>query len=199
VVGGINDPATPLRWSEKMVEALGPNAVLVTYDGAGHAALGSSECVLEVAAGLFTDRETPAPGTECAQDEPLPRPDWFDSIPAIDGVAPVDLQGNEELLGFPPTLLYTEAFTTAMSVDDVIDRYDDSLAGAGFEAIGDQPLPDVAGETVQAAYFNADGEVLLLIALDPEAIEDLFGDQTALLAELAPVDQTLVLAMNAPR
>ena len=198
VVGGINDPATPFRWSEKLVDALGPQSVLVTYDGEGHAALGSSRCVTAIASALFVDGEAPDAGAECAKDEPLPRPDWFDSIPAIDGVEPVDLQGSQEMLGLTPTELYAEALTSTLPVADVADRYDDSLAAAGFEALGEETLEDIAGETSQSVYFSPDGEVLVLVILDPTAIADLFGDQSALLAELTPIDQTLVLAMSAP-
>jgi pimeloyl-ACP methyl ester carboxylesterase len=36
VVGGTNDPATPIRWAEEMTAALGPNATMVKYTGEGH-------------------------------------------------------------------------------------------------------------------------------------------------------------------
>jgi pimeloyl-ACP methyl ester carboxylesterase len=36
IIGGENDPATPMRWSTKMRAKMGPNAALLTYSGEGH-------------------------------------------------------------------------------------------------------------------------------------------------------------------
>ena len=45
VVGGTNDPATPIRWAHKMVGELGPNARMVTYTGEGHGQLLGNNCL----------------------------------------------------------------------------------------------------------------------------------------------------------
>lgn len=193
VVGGLNDPATPYRWSEKMVAAMGPSAVLVTYDGAGHTALGSSRCVTAIAGSLFAEASPPEPGITCSEDPPVPRPDWFDALPQVDGVTPVDLQGNEGALGLTPTLLYAEALGTSLGTADAVARYDEALAAAGFESVGSEPLPDTAGSTRQAVYFGPEGELLVVLVLDAEAIADVFGDQADFLAEFVPAGETLVL------
>ncbi|MGZ4791209.1 MAG: alpha/beta fold hydrolase, partial [Ilumatobacteraceae bacterium] len=39
LVGGSNDPATPIRWAQKMAGELGSNARLVTFTGEGHGQL----------------------------------------------------------------------------------------------------------------------------------------------------------------
>jgi len=77
-----------------------------------------------------------------------------------------------------------------------LGRYDDALAEAGFEQVGNEPLPDVAGEASQSVYFTPDGEVLVIVALDPTAIDDLFGDQSALLAELGAGHVLVALAVT---
>ena len=73
IVGGANDPATPIRWAIKMRDEMGPNAVLLTYLGEGHGPVGESTCVDAVAAALFNGLVLPALGVSCAPDpEELP-------------------------------------------------------------------------------------------------------------------------------
>ena len=84
VLGGTNDPATPIRWSEEMTTNLGDSAVLVTFEGEGHSHILESRCVDEIARELFTSGQLPASGTRCQPDVPVPKPAWWDGVVTID-------------------------------------------------------------------------------------------------------------------
>ena len=84
VLGGTNDPATPLRWSQEIVERLGDNARLAIFDGEGHSHILDSRCVDEMAKDLFVSRALPSAGTECAPDVPIDKPTWWDDVVSID-------------------------------------------------------------------------------------------------------------------
>ena len=53
IIGGTNDPATPIRWAEEMVGELGPSAMLVTFTGEGHGQLLVSTCVTDIEATVY--------------------------------------------------------------------------------------------------------------------------------------------------
>jgi len=84
VLGGTNDPATPMRWSEEMVLRLGDKARLAVFDGEGHSHILASRCVDEIASELFTSLRLPADGTECDPDVLVEKPAWWDGIADID-------------------------------------------------------------------------------------------------------------------
>lgn len=65
VVGTTGDPATPYKHSQSMTKQLG-SAVLLTYDGEGHTAYGSSNsCVDDAVDSYLIDGVLPAEGTVC--------------------------------------------------------------------------------------------------------------------------------------
>jgi len=65
VVGTTGDPATPYSWAQGLATVL-DSGVLVTYDGEGHTAYGSSnDCVLEAVDDYLVDGVVPADGTLC--------------------------------------------------------------------------------------------------------------------------------------
>ena len=84
VLGGTNDPATPLRWSEEMVLRLGDKARLAVFNGEGHSHILASRCVDEIASELFISLRLPADGTECDPDVLVEKPQWWDGIVDID-------------------------------------------------------------------------------------------------------------------
>ena len=84
VLGGTNDPATPMRWSEEMVLRLGDKARLAVFNGEGHSHILASRCVDEIASELFTSLRLPADGTECDPDVLVEKPRWWDGIVDID-------------------------------------------------------------------------------------------------------------------
>jgi len=84
VLGGTNDPATPMRWSEEMGLRLGDKARLAVFNGEGHSHILASRCVDEIASELFTSLRLPADGTECDPDVLVEKPQWWDGIVDID-------------------------------------------------------------------------------------------------------------------
>jgi hypothetical protein len=193
VVGGTNDPATPIRWAEEMTAAMGPSATLVKYTGEGHGFLLSSTCVTDIEASVLADLELPDAGTVCDPDPEVPKPDWWDGLPVPDGVSDVLVSPEvNALLGLGPTLAYSELRTSAAPPDDVLDAYDDALGASGFQSAGRQePLEGVH----QAIYLNDDGEILSVLAVDPASYDspDLEG-----LGDLVPPDQTLIVLLSLP-
>jgi pimeloyl-ACP methyl ester carboxylesterase len=73
VIGGENDPATPMRWSEKMHDRMGPSAVLLRYTGEGHGQVLSADCVNRAAANTLVALELPANNMVCRPDG---EPSW---------------------------------------------------------------------------------------------------------------------------
>lgn len=65
VIGTTNDPATPYVWAEGLAEQL-DSGVLVTYEGEGHTAYGSSnDCILDAVDTYFVDGTVPDDGLMC--------------------------------------------------------------------------------------------------------------------------------------
>ncbi|WP_448631166.1 alpha/beta hydrolase [Cellulomonas soli] len=65
VVGTTNDPATPYAWAKSLAETLS-SGTLLTYEGEGHTAYGSSNaCVADAVDGYLLTGEVPAEGTRC--------------------------------------------------------------------------------------------------------------------------------------
>jgi len=65
VVGTTNDPATPYQWAEQLAELLS-SAVLLTYEGEGHTAYGSSnDCIANTVDAYLLTGAVPAEGTRC--------------------------------------------------------------------------------------------------------------------------------------
>jgi pimeloyl-ACP methyl ester carboxylesterase len=64
VIGTASDPVTPFDGTEKATRALS-NAVLVSWQGGGHGALGLSACATDAARAFLTDAAVPTDGTAC--------------------------------------------------------------------------------------------------------------------------------------
>jgi pimeloyl-ACP methyl ester carboxylesterase len=62
-----HDPATPYRNAVEVHDLLAHSALL-TVDGVGHGAIGSSSCAQQVTARYLLTGAVPRPGTVCAQD-----------------------------------------------------------------------------------------------------------------------------------
>ena len=172
VIGGANDPATPIRWAHELTARLGPNARMVTYTGEGHGQLLVSSCVTDIESALLTDLVSPDPDTVCGTDPVVERPDWWDALPAPGEVSDVvALPALAAALGATPTQLFSEMRTTSLNVDEAISAYTDALGDDGFQQFDAPPalpLEDVA----QAAFVDAGGRALLVVAIGPTAFED---------------------------
>ena len=81
VIGGINDPATPLRWSEELTLNMGYNKSLVKFDGEGHSQILESKCVNDIAGAVFRELILPRTGTICRPDQTVKEPKWWSNIP----------------------------------------------------------------------------------------------------------------------
>ncbi|MET9373444.1 alpha/beta hydrolase [Streptomyces sp. NPDC002992] len=67
VVGTTGDPATPYEGAERMAKELGTGVgVLISNEGDGHGAYGTSSCVTRTVDAYFLDGKVPAYGTRCS-------------------------------------------------------------------------------------------------------------------------------------
>ena len=65
VVGTTNDPATPYQWAEQLADLL-DSGVLLSYEGEGHTAYGSSnDCIADAVDTYLLGGDAPAAGTRC--------------------------------------------------------------------------------------------------------------------------------------
>lgn len=189
LVGGANDPATPIRWAQKMAGELGPNARLVTFTGEGHGQLLASDCVTEIEGALLVDLTLPDPDTVCDANAPIARPDWWDALPVPDGLSDVTVFPELAIaLGAEPTLVFSEMRTTTMSANEAIDAYTTELVAAGFQEF-DEPSTMPIDDAAQGTYSDLDSRTLAVIALGPKAFDDV---QLQAAKDEVPPDTTVV-------
>jgi pimeloyl-ACP methyl ester carboxylesterase len=195
VVGGANDPATPIRWAKKMAAELGPNARLVTFTGEGHGQLLVNTCVTDVEGALLADLTLPDEGKVCDPDPVVPKPDWWDGLPVPTGISAVaDLPALAAALGAAPTQIYGEARTTKLSAKDAVDAYTAALKGKGFTQF-DVPQPLPFDDSAQSFYTDDAGHTLVLIAIGPKA----FADKSLQSAKNEVPRNTAVVWLLAPK
>jgi pimeloyl-ACP methyl ester carboxylesterase len=173
VIGGANDPATPIRWAEEMTAELGPNARMVTNTGEGHGQLLVNTCVTDVEAAVLVDLKLPDAGTVCDPDPIVEKPEWWDGLPVPAGMSDVvSLPVLATALGIDPTQLFGEARTTSLSADDAVAAYTDALKLKGFETL-DIPQSLPFDDAAQAFYTDStNGKTLIIVAVGPKAFED---------------------------
>lgn len=66
VIGTTGDPATPYLWAEALAEQL-ESGVLVTYQGEGHTAYGTSACASQVIDDFLVDGKVPQSDPQCTR------------------------------------------------------------------------------------------------------------------------------------
>ncbi|MCU1392815.1 MAG: hypothetical protein JWM34_1243 [Ilumatobacteraceae bacterium] len=64
VVGTKDDPATPAHYAKAMAKSLG-DAVAIEWEGAGHTATLTSQCITDIVADYLVDTTVPKDGTTC--------------------------------------------------------------------------------------------------------------------------------------
>ncbi len=171
VVGGTNDPATPIRWAQKMTGELGPNTRLVTFTGEGHGQLLVSTCVTDIEGALLADKTLPEPDTVCKPDPVVDKPDWWDSMPVPEGISEVvALPALAASLGASPTQVFSEMRTTSMSPDDAIAAYTNTLSGKGFQKV-DAPESLPINDVKQGAYTDGT-KAFVVEAMGSKAFDD---------------------------
>ncbi|MGZ4770588.1 MAG: alpha/beta hydrolase, partial [Ilumatobacteraceae bacterium] len=170
LVGGSNDPATPIRWAQKMAGELGSNARLVTFTGEGHGQLLASTCVTDIEGALLTKLTLPHTGTTCDPDPPVEKPDWWDQVPVpSDLSAPVDLPALGALLG--TSQAFSELRTTSSSAQDVVDEYNNAVNGTDFQPFDAPPLVPL-DDVAQGVFSDSSGNTFAVIAFGPKAFDD---------------------------
>lgn len=172
VVGGANDPATPIRWARELTARLGPNARLVTYTGEGHGQLLVSSCVTEIEGALLADLTLPDPDTECGTDPIVDKPDWWDDLPVPDEVSDVvTLPALAAVLGALPTQVFSEMRTTSLSAEEAVAAYTDALSDSDFQQF-DAPAVLPIDDVVQGAFADFESGALVVIGIGPAAFDD---------------------------
>jgi pimeloyl-ACP methyl ester carboxylesterase len=172
IVGGTNDPATPIRWAQKMVGELGPNAQLVTSTGEGHGQLLVSTCVTSIEGTLLAELTLPAPDTVCNPDPVVEKPDWWDGLPVPDGISEVArLPSVAAVLGASPTLVFSEMRNTSMSAADAVAAYTAAFREAGIDQF-DAPAMLPIDDTAQGTYSDFGDRTVAVLALGPKAFDD---------------------------
>ena len=194
VVGGVDDPATPIRWAQKMTSELGPNARMVTYTGAGHGQLLTGSCVSDIEGAVLTDLKLPAPDTVCNPDPIVEQPEWWDSLPVPDGVSEVAALPALAGTVTDPTQAFSEMRTTSLSAVDAIAAYNDVMAADGFQQF-DTPAALPIDDVAQSAYVDFSGRAVLVVAMGPKAFDDRALQSAK--AEV-PADTTVVWLIAVP-
>jgi pimeloyl-ACP methyl ester carboxylesterase len=192
VVGGENDPATPIRWAKEMTASMGGNARLVTYTGEGHGFVLISRCVTEIEATVLVSLELPAEGTSCDPDPEIERPTWWDSLPLPDGVSP--WRSDPAVLGalgIPPTFAYAQIAYTSLAAQATMDAFDAAMLDAGNDLLDRlQPFDEID----QSVYAVGD-DVVSIIVIEPS---DLDSPHLAGLAEVVAPGMTLIVQIYFP-
>jgi len=121
VLGGTDDPATPLRWAEEMATQMGSNATLLKFNGEGHSQIFISRCVDAIAKKLFLSGRTPNKGTECDADVPIAKPEWWDAVVSLEG-GDIDQDMMSYYFSADPIDAYAEYFEIKGSAEEVFDE-----------------------------------------------------------------------------
>jgi pimeloyl-ACP methyl ester carboxylesterase len=192
VVGGENDPATPIRWAKEMTAAMGSNARLVTYTGEGHGFVLISRCITAIEASLIVSLELPADGTSCDPDPDIERPDWWDSLPLPTGVSPWRSDPTVlGTLGIPPTFAYAQIAYTSLNAQATLEAFDTAMQSAGNDRLDRQQPFD---EIDQSVYAVGD-DVVSILVIEPSDLDspDLVG-----LSEVVAPGMTLIVQLYFP-
>jgi len=195
IVGGTNDPATPIRWAEEMTAELGPNARMVTFTGEGHGQLLASVCVTDIEAALLADLTLPDEGTVCDPDPAIEEPAWWVNLAFPEEFGDVvALPAVNAALGLTESYGYVETRTTSLGSQEASDAFEAVLNKAGLETAGNQDLG--IEDTLETGYFTPEGDLLVVIVMGPAAFDtkDLSSAKPSV-----PPGQTVVLYLYLPQ
>ncbi len=194
VIGGTNDPATPIRWAQEMAAAMGPNARLVTYTGEGHGQLLVSSCVTEIEAAVLADLTLPDEDTTCDPDPVVEQPAWWGDLPDVPGHERQDLAAVKAALGLTDTLGYGDTYVSTQPTADADQAWADALDAAGFQDLGSQDIG--LDDVLDRAFLSPDGDILLVITLGPDAFD---SEELAAAKGAVPEGATVVLVAYVPQ
>ncbi len=195
VVGGTNDPATPIRWAQEMTAELGPNAHMVTFTGEGHGQLLASVCITDIEAALLADLTVPDKGTVCDPDPAIEQPAWWGNLAFPKEFSDVvELPAVNAALGLTESLGYGQARTTSLSAQEASDAFEAVLTKGGFQKAGNQDLG--IDDTIETGYFTPDGDLLVAIVMGPAAFDT---DDLSSAKASVPAGKTVVLYIYLPQ
>ncbi len=193
IIGGEQDPVTPVSDAIDMFEALGPEAIVVRYEGPGHGLVELSSCLSGIAAALIEELSLPARGTGCQPDPDIERPTWWTDL-LLDGWL-VDVGPDPELLtamGWSSTDYYLESGVTSLGLDELLTAADEAILGRwGTVEVGRWEF----APGVEQLNYRLDGDLLSLIVIERNDVAE---------ADLGPLQrffddgQTLVLLVHTP-
>ncbi|MFZ9858996.1 MAG: alpha/beta hydrolase [Roseiflexaceae bacterium] len=166
VIGGENDPATPMRWSEKMRDRMGPSAVLLRYTGEGHGQVLSANCVNTAAAATLVDLELPADDTVCQPDDEVSEPSWWSNVPRAQSDEQfMDRVQVESAVGISQNDAYATGLMMSGTTDELMARIHQRLELLGFLRVGEiQTLESGA----QIADYFIEGSSMRLMVVGRE-------------------------------
>lgn len=170
IIGGENDPATPIRWAEEMLLSLGTNASLVRFSGEGHSQILSSKCVDTYARLLFTRKTLPTSNAVCDPDQPVPEPSWWADIPpaAIIG-EPLNTSEIEELLSLSNTDSFNDFRAATGNLDVLYAQVYEVLVSAEYSTDCNLKVAPIK----KACFFwQREGDYLGLLMISNEEIEE---------------------------
>lgn len=169
VIGGENDPATPIRWSEKMRDRMGPSAALLRYTGEGHGQVLSAQCVDDAAAKTLVALELPVDGTVCHPDGVVSEPSWWANVPrAQSDEQSMSREQLETTVGITKEDSYATGLIMGGTTDELMARMHQRLELLGFLRVDDiQTLESGA----QIADYFIEGSSMRLLVVGSELIQ----------------------------
>lgn len=189
VVGGLNDPATPFRWSTELAARMGPRSTLVSYSGEGHGFMLTSSCVTYMEAMVIRDLVLPAPSATCDPDGDVSRPAFWDQLPVPSGVG--ELAADPDIssaLSARPSQYYADVRTLTGDVRDISAAYVTSLTRLGYRPLDFyESDPDV----LRIEMMSPDGVEILIMLMSPTAVARV--DRLDVAEEFAPPGFGLVM------
>jgi pimeloyl-ACP methyl ester carboxylesterase len=192
VIGGENDPATPMRWAEKMVKNLGQNAQLVRYSGEGHGVIPNAKCVNRIAHVLFTDLSLPNVAVNCTPDPDVVSPSWWDKLPREEASAELlSAKDISKLLNIAPNEAYGTGFVISGDSDQLIDSLTKKFKDESF-IVANKFEEFYEGR--KAVYFF-DEEIVSVFVFSKK---DLSETDTLGISDSIPDGQTLVIYLFFP-
>jgi len=168
IIGGENDPATPMRWSHKMHDEMGPNAALLTYSGEGHGQVLESKCVEAAASQVLTAMKLPTDGTKCDPDPDVEMPSWWKRLPAdVSGAVTIDATTMRDAMQFKASEVYLQAWgVPGSNQKDLLAEYEATMETAGFTNPDDPK--EISGGLLK--YYCDGNDCVGVLVLDATAL-----------------------------
>lgn len=193
IIGGENDPATPMRWSTKMHDKMGPNAALLTYSGEGHGQVLESKCVNKAASQVLNAMKLPADGSKCDPDPDVVAPIWWKLVPgAVSDAVVIDAMVMHDATGIKKSDAFLQAWAVpGTNQKDLLAEYEATMETAGFTNPDDPS--EIGGGLLK--YFCDGNDCVGVLVLDPAALADAEWDSVR---ESVPAKHCLVVYLYFP-